>query len=105
MIELKLTEDIVDSTYLEEVGIRLDDGKIQLTKKNSRTRSLITAIINKSTDEIKSTCTPNSGNFRGDQFSWMIDLYHFVGLILQTLALVTLCTVQSGLFRGFNFYG
>ena len=33
MIQLKLTEDIVDSTYLEEVGIWLDDRKIQLTKK------------------------------------------------------------------------
>lgn len=95
MIQLKLTEDIVDSTYLEEVGVWLDDRKIQLTKKNSRTRSLITA-INKSTDEIKSTCTLNSGNFHGDQFSWMFDLYHFVGLIFADTCTcdIVYCTIR-----------
>jgi hypothetical protein len=30
-IQFKLTEDIVDSAYLEEVGVRLDDRKIQFT--------------------------------------------------------------------------
>ena len=31
MVQFKLTEDIVDSTDLEEVGIRLDDRQVQLT--------------------------------------------------------------------------
>ena len=55
----------------------------------------------------QSDCKANSeiipyiaGNFRGVQFSQMVDLYHSMGLMfMDATHLCPLCTVQSSLFR------